>query len=183
MNLKKLFYIVPIVAVALTGAGFLAFINGSPRLRHPESNTTRPDWATATSEELGIRFEYPIDASVSKREQRQTVDGISINEIIVTPKGMDPTSIHFFSTNESFERTKKIQIYQSSVSSSEFLNTTIDNHKAIKRIDHYANNNCTNELTFIESNGMVYGTHIVQCPTHPQGYDQLRREVASSLKF
>jgi hypothetical protein len=133
---------------------------------------------------LGIRFEYPANATVSSVEQRKTTDGTIINELTVTPTGMDPTRVHFFSTNASLNQAKNIQIYGfTNVKNGEFDNATIDGRASMRRIDHYLTNDCTNELTVVEKSGVVYGFHIVQCPTHPQGYDQLRRDIANSLEL
>lgn len=154
------------------------------------SNTTQQStiasksgWVVTTNQQLGIRFENPADASVSSLEQRKTTDATTINELIVTPKGTDPTIVHFFSTNVSLEKAKNIQIYQSDIRNSEFSDVTIDGLEGVRRTDHYSNNNCTKELTVVEKGGIVYGSHIVQCPTHPQGYDQLRRDISNSLKL
>ena len=144
---------------------------------------SKTGWNIYTDQQLGIRFMYPVDASISPMEQRQTVDGATINEIVVTPAGRDPTRIHFFSTSMSLDRGKNIQIYGSEIRSSEFVDVTIDGYMGIRRIDHYQNNNCTNELTVVEENGTLYGFHIVQCPSHPQGHDQLRRDVTDSFEF
>ena len=91
---------------------------------------------------------------------------------------MDPTKVHFFTTNVPFDQAKNIQIYGSKVKNSEFVSATIDGRAGTRRVDHYLNNDCTKELTVAEINGIVYGFHIVQCPTHPQGYDQLRKQLA-----
>jgi len=149
-----------------------------------ETVTSKPGWTTATNQQLGIRFEYPADASISSVSQRETSDGTTINEMTVTPTGMDPTTVHFFTTSASLDQAKNIQIYGfTNVKNSEFVNTTIDGRAGTRRIDHYLNNDCTNELSITEKNGVVYGFHVVQCPTHPQGYDQLRKDIADSLEL
>jgi hypothetical protein len=145
--------------------------------------TSKPGWIVTTNEQLNVRFENPTDASVSTVERRQTVDSIAISTLVVTPKGMDSTVVHFFTTDVSLEQAKNIQFYQSDISNSEFVDATIDGLKGIRRIDHHSYNDCTNELTVAETNGIVYGSHIVQCPTHPAGYDQLRKDIANSLEI
>jgi hypothetical protein len=162
--------------------------NGILLLESTEKTTpTQPsksDWIITTNQQLGISFEHPADASVSSVSQKQTSDGAIINELTVAPKGMDPTVVHFFTTSASLDKAKNIQIYGfTQVKNSEFTNATIDGRAGIRRIDHYLNNDCTNELIVAEKNGVVYGFHIVQCPTHPQGYDQLRKDIANSIKF
>jgi len=155
--------------------------NGTPTSETP---VNKPGWITTTNQQLGIRFDHPADASVSSIEQRQTTDGTTINEVIVTPKGMDPTRVHFFSTNASLDQSKNVQIYEfTKIKSSEFTNATIDGRAATRRIDHYLYNDCTNELTVVEESGVVYGSHVVQCPTHSEDYDQLRRDIANSFKL
>lgn len=145
---------------------------------------SKTGWITTTNQQLGIRFEHPADASVSSEAQRQTTDGTTISELTVTPAGMDPTRVHFFSTNTSLDQAKNIQIYGfTNVKNSEFTNATIDGRAGTRRIDHYLNNDCTNELTVVEKNEVIYGFHVVQCPTHSEGYDQLRKDIASSLKL
>src|SRR3989344_5671073 len=149
-----------------------------------ETPVSKPGWTTTTNQQLGISFEHPANATVSSVEQRKTTDGTTINELTVTPAGMDPTRIHFFSTNASFDQAKNIQIYGfTNIKNSEFGNAMIDGRAGTRRIDHYLNNDCTNELTVVEKSGVVYGFHIIQCPTHPQGYDQLRRDIANSLEL
>lgn len=149
-----------------------------------ETTVSKTGWTTTTNQQLGIRFEHPVDASISSVVQRETTDGTTISELIVTPVGVDATSVHFFSTNVSLGQAKSIQIYGlTNVKSSEFTNAMIDGLAGTRRIDHYLNNDCTNELVIIKKNTVVYGSHIVQCPTHPNGYDQLRRDIASSLKL
>ena len=149
-----------------------------------ESVTSKPGWITTANQQLGIRFEYPVDASVSSAGQRETSDGTTINELTVTPTGMDPTRVHFFTTSASFDQAKNIQIYGfKKVKNSEFTNATIDGRAGTRRIDRYINNDCTNELTITEKNGVVYGFHVVQCPTHSQGYDQTRKGIADSLEL
>lgn len=144
---------------------------------------SKSGWVVTINQQISIRFENPADALVSSVEQRETIDGTTIHELIVTPKGTDPTRVHFFSTNAPFEQAKKIQIYQSEVSNSKFADDTIDGLKGVRRTDYNPYNDCTNELTVVEKNGVVYGSQIAQCPTHSQGYDQLRRDIAHSLKF
>jgi cytoskeletal protein RodZ len=146
--------------------------------------STRPEWTTTTNHQLKIRFSHPADASVSPVEQRKTTDGVTINELIVTPSGMDPTRVHFFSTSASLEQAKNIQIYEfSNIKSSEFSSSTIDDRAGTRRVDNYLYNDCTNELTVVEKSGTVYGFHVVQCPTHSEDYDQLRRDIASSIEL
>ena len=146
--------------------------------------TSKHGWTTTTNQLLGIRFEYPADASVSSVSQRETSDGTTINEMTVTPTGMDPTKVHFFTTSASLDQAKNIQIYGfTKVKNSEFVNTTIDGRAGTRRIDHYLNNDCTNELSIAEKNGVIYGFHVVQCLTHPQGYDQLRKDIADSFEL
>lgn len=148
------------------------------------SNTiaSRSGWVIASNQQLGIRFESPADASVSSSEQRQTIDGASITTLTITPRGTDATVVFFFTTKVSLEQAKNIQFYQSTISTSEFSEVIINGRNGVRRIDHYANNDCTNELTVVEKSGTIYGSHIVQCPTHPTGYDQLRKGIADSLK-
>lgn len=149
-----------------------------------ETVTSKSGWTTITNQQLGIRFEHPADSSVSSVSQRQTTDGTTINELIVTPAGMDPTVVHFFTTNAPIGQAKNIQIYGfTKIKNSEFLSATIDGRAGTRRVDHYLNNDCTNELTVAEKNGVVYGFHIAQCPTHSQGYDQLRKDIANSLEL
>ncbi len=45
--------------------------------------------------DLDISFNAPSDAVVSTAKSRKTIDGISINELIVTPLGVDATSVYF----------------------------------------------------------------------------------------
>ncbi len=158
----------------------------------PSSNTvqpsktpvSKPGWTTTINQPLGIRFEHPTNATVSSVEQRKTTDGTTINELTVTPTGMDPTRVHFFSTKASFDQAKNIQIYGfTNIKNSEFGNAAIDGRAGTRRIDYNLNNDCTNELTVVEKSGVVYGFHIVQCPSHPEGYDQLRRDIANSIEL
>ncbi len=187
--------IVIILGVFIAGAGWWYLDvfqstpeqNTSPRQSEPSAtkvSLVKPNWTTTTNEQLGIRFALPADASVSSVNQKQTSDGTIINELIVRPSGIDPTSVHFFTTSATLDQAKNIKIYGStSIKSSEFVNTTIDGYSAIRRIDHYLNNDCTNELTFVDKNDLIYGYHIVQCPSHPQGYDQLRKDIVNSLEI
>ncbi len=167
-----------------------------PSASQPGTNTVQPNdispgqtpagipgWKTHTDQQLAIRFEYPPDAIVSPVAQRQTADGAAIDELIVTPSGMDPTRVHFFSTAAPLDKAKNIQIYPSEIKSSEFSDVAIDGYVGIRRIDHYSANECTNELTVVGKGGSVYGFHITQCPTHTPGYDQLRRDIANSLEL
>lgn len=149
-----------------------------------ETVTSKSGWIIITNQQLGIRFEHPADASVSSVSQRQTADGTTINELIVTPAEMDPTVVHFFTTNAPIDRAKNIQIYEfSKIENSEFTSATIDGRAGTRRIDHNLYNDCTDEITVVEKNNVVYGYHITQCPTHPQGYDQVRRDIANSLEL
>lgn len=171
-----------------TNTGTQPVVNTQPTQTSPQQTTpvqpNKSGWTTTTNQQLGIRFEQPADASVSSVSQKQTSDGTTINELTVTPKGMDPTVVHFFTTSASLDKAKNIQIYGfTQVKNSEFTNATIDGSAGTRRIDHYLNNDCTNELTVAEKGGVVYGFHIVQCPTHPQGYDQLRKDIADSLEL
>lgn len=157
---------------------------GTEEANTAKNITTKPEWTTDTDQQLGISFERPTDAVVSPVKQRQTNDGITINELIITPAGVDPTRVHFFTADTSIEQAKNIKIYEfTKIKNSEFNNVTINNYPGIRRIDHYLNNDCTNEITVIEKNNLVYGFHIAQCPTHPQGYDQIRRDIANSLRI
>lgn len=145
---------------------------------------SKPGWITTTNQQLGMRFEHPADASISSVEERKTTDGTTINELVVTPTGVDPTRVHFFSTSASLDSAKNIKIYGfTKVKNTEFNNTMINGNAGIRRVDHYLNNDCTAELTVVEKGGAVYGFHITQCPTHPQDYDQLRRDIVNSLEL
>ncbi len=187
--------IVIILSVVVTGVGlwYLGVFqstseqNTSPHQSEVSTTKTslpKTNWLSVTNEQLRIRFAFPADASVSSVTQKQTSNETVINELIVRPSGIDPTSVHFFTTSATLDQAKNIQIYESiSIKSSEFTNTTVGGYKAIRRIDHYLNNDCTNELVFISKNDLVYGYHIVQCPSHPQGYDQLRKDIANSLEL
>ena len=171
-----------------TNTGAQPVVNTQPTQTSPQQTTpaqpNKSGWTTTTNQQLGIRFERPTDVSVSSVSQRQTSDGTTINELTVTPPGMDPTIVHFFTTTASLNQAKNIQIYGfTQVKNSEFTTATIDGRAATRRIDHYLYNDCTNELTIAEKNGVVYGFHIIQCPTHPQGYDQLRKDIANSLEL
>jgi hypothetical protein len=152
-----------------------------PNVTQPNTIASKPGWKVTTSQQLGVRFENPADASISAVEQRKTTDGTTVSTLAVTPKGTDPTIVHFFTANVSLEQAKNIQFYRSDISNSEFVDAMIDSLKGIRRIDHFSSNECTNELTVVEKEGKIYGLHIVQCPTHPTGYDQLRRDIATSL--
>lgn len=170
------------VAVAMTQT--FKFTSSTIRSQVPEETSIKTGWKVETSGQLGISFEKPNDASVSKVTERKTTDGTTIKEIIITPVGTDSTRVHFFSTNTSIDKVKNIQIYGSAnVRNSEFTNINLGGYSGIKRIDHNSYNECTNELMVINKNGTIYGYNIVQCPTHPEGYDQIRKDIANSLKF
>lgn len=140
------------------------------------------EWTNTTNDQLGIQFDHPVDTKISSLEQRQTEDGITIRELIVTPAGPYPTMVHFFSTDTSLEQAKNIRIYSpENIERSEFTAGSIDDHTGISRIDYYLYNECTNQLTVADKGGTVYGFHIIQCPSHPEDYDQLRRNIANSL--
>lgn len=102
----------------------------------------------------------------------------------VTPAGVDPTRVYFFSMNTSLEYAKKnIQIHGSATYAKEFGSVIIDGRTGVLRTQYNPDNDCTSELGVIEKRGVVYGFSLVQCPTHPQGYDELRRDIADSLKL
>ena len=181
MNKYLLAGAIAILAIA-GGWWYLNQSNTTQQTTHVQPS--KSGWTITTNQQLGIRFEHPVDALVSSMAQRQTSDGTTINELIVTPVGMDPIRVHFFTTSASLDQAKNIQIYGfTQVKNSEFTSATIDGHAGTRRIDHYLNNDCTNELTVAEINALVYGFHIVQCPTLPQGYDQLRKDIANSLEL
>lgn len=147
-------------------------------------STTSSSWHTYLNSTYNFSFKHPADASISSVTQRQTSDGTTINELIVTPAGVDPTRVHFFTTSASLDQAKNIKIYGfAKIKNSEFTSATIDGRAGTRRIDNYLNNDCTNELTVVEKNGVVYGVHIGQCPTHWQDDDQLRKDIANSLEL
>lgn len=149
-----------------------------------ETEVVDGNWVTTTNQQLDISFEHPSDATVSPVVKRETADGTTISELIVTPAGGDVTRVHFFSTDATLDQARDIQIYGStSIGSSEFVDVTIDGAPATRRIDHYLNNDCTNELTVVEKSGTVYGFHVVQCPTHSESYDQLIIDIINSLRL
>src|SRR3972149_6705416 len=50
----------------------------------PNTAASRPGWKITASQQLGVRFENPADASISAVEQRQTIDGTTVNTLVVT---------------------------------------------------------------------------------------------------
>jgi hypothetical protein len=150
----------------------------------PENITNKSGWVTHTNLELGIMFTAPKDYLVNFIKQRKTIDNTIINEVVVTPTGIDATKVHFFSTNVSIDKAKNIHFYTDlGIKNSEFRNITFDGYPGIKRIDYYSDNDCINELTAFSKGETVYGHHIVLCPTHPEGYDQIRKDIANSFSF
>src|SRR3989344_7665913 len=142
------------------------------------ANTSRPGWVITKNEQLGIQFERPVEWYVSPIEKR-TIDGVAISVLTTYPKeDQVPTFVYFFSSEAAFEEVKNIDLLSINTDKTEFREVTLGNLGATRRIDHFTNNDCTNELTFIVQNGVTYGSGIVQCPTHPAGYDQLRGDVA-----
>ncbi len=133
--------------------------------------------------DLDISFNAPSDAVVSTAKSRKTIDGISINELIVTPLGVDATSVYFFTSYASFDEVKNIHIYSSNIKSSSFYDTTVAGYKGVRRVDKYLNNDCIDETTVVEKAGVIYGYTMALCPTHPAGYDQIRKDIANSLSF
>lgn len=149
-----------------------------------DKKTVNNTWIITSSTSLNIGFSYPSDAIVSAPIQRETTDGTNINELVITPAGRDPTEVHFFSSYESFDTVKNIQIYgETNIKYSEFQDITIDGYPGLRRVDYYLYNDCSNETTIVEKKSVVYGSAIVQCPTHPQGYDKLRRDIVDSLSL
>lgn len=141
-------------------------------------------WKKSSNQQLGIEFKCPVSAKISTVERRGTVDGTTINELVITPEGADPTKVHFFTTSAPIEKAKNIQIYGfGNFEKSEFTEILINGYKGVRRVDHYSYNDCINEFTVFEKENIVYGSQIIQCPTHPEGYDQLRKDIANSLEL
>ncbi|MCF7856778.1 hypothetical protein K9N08_04555 [Candidatus Gracilibacteria bacterium] len=172
--LKK--FLLPVILFVALVAGFY-FWQKSPTEKFP-------DWIEATYPELQISFRHPIDTTISLPEVRETNNGTMVNELIVTPAGVDATRVHFFTTNVSPEEAKNIKIYESlKLERSEFKSASIDGVSGMRRIDYLLHNDCTNELTVVQHEGKIFGINLVQCPTHPAGYDAIRREIADSVKL
>lgn len=177
--------ILPVLLIVVAGVAVYWISVKKPQSSPVIKETSvRSGWKIETNQQLGISFEKPNDASVSPIVERKTTDGSIINEVIVTPAGMDPTRVHFFSTDGSIDQAKNIQIYGfTDIKNSEFSNITFGGYPGVKRIDYNSSNNCTNELTVVNRSGTTYGYHIVQCPTHSEGYDQIRKDIVNSFKF
>ena len=170
-----------------TTSGVQPVVNSQPsqsaQTASEPTNTSHPGWVITKNEQLGIQFERPVEWYVSPVEKR-TIDGVAISVLATYPKeDRDPTLVYFFSSEAAFEEVKNIDLLSINTDKTEFREVTLGNLGATRRIDHFTNNDCTNELTFIVQSGVTYGSGIVQCPTHPAGYDQLRGDVANSLKL
>lgn len=112
---------------------------------------------TWTNTSFGIRFDHPYNTTVSDVVERTTADGKNISEVIATPAGMDPTRVHFFSSHESFNQMKNVQILgEINIKKTEFYDTTVDGYKGLRRVDYNLNNTCTSETTIVEKDGIVY---------------------------
>lgn len=146
------------------------------------SSTTYSDWTAVDNHELNIRFSHPDDWVVSAVTSRQTADGIEINELTVYPEITDPTRVHFFTTNTKVTPDTPLYIYRPQTEQYDLQSITLNGMSGWRRTEKYLNNNCQNELTIFEQGNTTYGSHIIKCPTHPTGYDQLREQVANSLE-
>lgn len=140
-------------------------------------------WTSASNKTLGIQFIHPNDWIVSELVERNSADGISVSQISVYPDDVDATRVYFFTTQTPLNDARNITLLNLNTSQSEFKEVTINGYSGIQRTDLFTNNSCTRLVTLIERAGVVYGTDTVQCPTHPEGYDQIRTEVANSLKI
>lgn len=171
----EIYLLIGIIGLLIVGGGW-QYLN--------QSSAKEIQLTTPNGLQLAMHFD-PADSWVAFIGQRKTADGTLINEVVVTPPGEDPTKVHFFSTTVSLEEAKNLQIHhiRPDHSYSEFVDATIDGIGGIRRIDHNSTNDCTREMTIFEKNGVVYGSQITQCPTHPAGYDQLRRNIADSLRL
>ena len=154
--------------------------------RKAQGLTTTIDstWKEVKNKYLNISFKHPSDSTVSKVTERVTNNGVLISEIIIEPSGVDPTRVHFFSTQSGIELAKHIKIYSSAnIEKSDFWNISIEGLRGIERVDYYRNNDCKNILRVVEESSVVYGSHRVECSTHSKGYDQLQRDVVNSLEI
>ncbi len=119
-----------------------------------KKNNSSIAWANTA---FGIRFDHPYDTTVSEVVQRTTTDGKNIYEVVATPSGIDPTRVHFFSSAESFNQMKNVQILgEINIKKTEFYDTVVDGYVGLRRIDYNTNNTCTGETTIVEKEGTVY---------------------------
>lgn len=141
------------------------------------------DWSEEESTFLGMSFKYPKNSTISSPIQRETSDGININELIITPAGEDATRVHFFLSYESNDMKNIKIVDNTSIKKTEYLDIIINGYSGVRRVDYFKNNSCTSETTTINKNGMTYGFAIQLCPSHAPGYDQIRKDIVNSMNF
>lgn len=157
--------------------------NESPVTESQKSSTPSEmsRWNMSRVNELGINFSHPADWSLSIVTSREFENGARIRQMRVYPEGIDQTAVLFFVTDKPIEKVRDIELMKSNTDESTFIETTVNGLPALQRIDNFSANECTKTVTFIEKDQQVYGSEIVECPTHSPGYDQIRIDIANSL--
>jgi hypothetical protein len=177
MSNKKSVVVILLVAIIFAAGNYFL-------LQYLDQPSEIPDgWIESTDPNLRIKFRHPADAMISEIGSRVIGDA-TIDELIVIPAGVDATRVHFFTTDAPLENAQNIKIYESlELEKSEFESAEIDGIAGVRRVDYLLRNDCTNEFTVVPRDDAVFGINLVQCPTHPEGYDATRRAIADSVEF
>jgi hypothetical protein len=155
------------------------------QIKQNKTDTTEipTGWTSTSHKTFGIQFSHPNDWNVSEVNERTSVNGSLVEMIRVYPEGMDPTIVYFITTQEPLTRARNIALTKSNITESKFNEITLNGHSATQRTDFFTNNDCTQTVTVIEDDNTIYGSEIVECPTHQDRHDQIRIDIADSLEI
>jgi len=154
----------------------------SLKLVKPSFSLTSEELVTKTITELGVEFSVNPDFNVSSVQTRKLDSGLEVQEVVVTPIGIDSTRVHFFKSSKGLDQSKQIKLNQnSSTTNSEFNPKYLGDTYVLQRTDYYSNNECKDITNFIPKGQFVYGAYYITCPTHAEGYDKIRQDIAESI--
>jgi len=153
----------------------------------PQSSVDTSDWETYRNEELGITFIHPKDWMIITKDDPERT-WLSDNLIATTHDNIvDSTPVQIYKykyvVSDTLELTQKTsQIYN--LSKTEIEQITLNGTIVLRRTYYLANNDCTGVEYFYDISNN--NTGIVEtgfCPTYEEGYNQIRLEIADSVKF
>lgn len=152
----------------------------------PPSST---GWSTYSNSNLGFSFKYPSNWVLEGPDTGFNPDSLARTEVRVFPNVTDAAKSHIFVTDpgSNLDIVRNAQLYNADNidhSKTKSEDVTINGMWGIQRTQYFKNNDCTQILrAFKGDDGRVYGTHIVQCPTHEGNLDNQMLRVINSLSI
>jgi len=151
--------------------------------KYRETSLDMSDWKIYKNEDLGIKLKQPSDWIHVTPEYPQ-----KNNILLIThDNGRDSTQLIISKYNLTLEESLEAAPPSRSLFDTlgKIEEMTINNKVVTKQTLDYKNNDCTKVKYFHEISNTTTGVVEISglCPTHPQGYDEVKQAVAKSVEF